>query len=410
MTDTEKTARHEIPAFELPTLPPEVIEDPYPFYEFLRQQPPVEVSGNLWFISRFDDVEFVALHSDIFSSARGHAFVQAVLGSRLFSADPPEHTRHRKIALAGFSARRTAIAMEDRIGEITNELIDSFIDDGRVEFVREFAAPLPIRVIAEILGLPSTEWKTFRHWAETLVLPLIEMGQGRNFEGETREVWEENIREYESYFIPELEDRLAHPRDDVLSAMFAADVGDESPPSVAEVLSLVSHLIIAGHETTTQLLGSGLFLTLTVPDLYQQLRSTPALIPKAVEEFLRLQSPVQNLFRVTTRDVEVGGITIPEGAMVVASWASANRDERQFSDPDTLDLERDEAVTHMAFGKGIHHCIGAPLARVEARIAFTELLERLPEPRLASGQSFSHRHDVGMIFRGFEELWIEWAK
>jgi cytochrome P450 len=410
MTETPEVRRHEIPVFEMPSLPPEVIEDPYPFYEALRQQPPVEVANNLWFVARFDDVEFVALHHEIFSSERGHAFAAAAIGTVLFSADPPAHTRHRKIALAGFSARRTAIAMEQRIREITNELIDSFFAQGRIDFVSAFAAPLPVRVIAECLGLPSSEYATFQRWADNLVLPLIEMGQGRNFEGDVRDAWEKNIEEYQGYFVPQLEERLANPRDDVMSAMLTADVGAESPPSVEEVLHLVSHLIIAGHETTTQLLGSGMYLILRVPGVYEQLRTTPALIPKAVEEILRLESPVQNLFRVATRDVEVGGVTIPEGAFVVASWASANRDEAHFRErPATLDLEREDAVTHMAFGKGIHHCIGAPLARVEANIAFTQLLERLPSPRIPDEQEFRHRQDVGMIFRGFEELWVEWG-
>lgn len=392
--------------YELPSVPDEVLEEPYSFYTMLRDMPPTEIASNVWILTRFEDVEWAALHPDLFSSEGGNSWAEGAIGTILFAADPPDHTRHRKIATQAFSARRTAVQQEARIREVVNGLIDDFIDLGRVDIVDAFATPLPTRIIAEILGMGGEAGAQFKVWADGLLRPLIVYASTGEFPDTERAAWKANYGEVSAYFRALLDERRANPRDDVLSTMLGADV--DPAPTDDEVLSLVTHLIIAGHETTTNMLGSGVYLLAQLPEMQERLRANPELMPGAVEEILRLESPVGNLFRTTNQDVEIGGVVIPGGSMVVLSWASANRDPSHFENADQLDPERTNAAAHMSFGKGIHACLGAALARTEGRIAFEELLRRTDRIRLATEPE--HRKDSGMVFRGFQHLEIAFDK
>ena len=392
--------------YELPSVPDEVLEEPFSFYETLRDMPPTEIATNMWFLSRYEDVEWASLHPALFSSEGGNKWAEGAIGTILFAADPPDHTRHRKIAVHAFSARRTATQQEGRIREVVRELIDEFVDAGHADIGAAFATPLPTRIIAEILGMGAEAGAVFKRWADGLLRPLIVYASTGEFSEDERVIWKANYEEVAKFFRTMIAERRAAPTDDVLSAMICAEV--EPPPTDEEVLSLVTHLIIAGHETTTNMLGSGVYLLAQFPDVQAQLRAHPELMSGAVEEMLRLESPVQNLFRTTNEDVEIGGVTIPGGSMVILSWASANRDSGHFENPDAMDPERDNAAAHLSFGKGIHACLGAALARTEGRIAFEELLLRLDNIQLA-GESV-HRKDSGMVFRGFQKLDITFDK
>lgn len=394
--------------YELPMVPDEVLEEPFLFYGQLRESPPMEISKNLWILTRIEDVEWAALHPELLSSSGGNRWAQGAIGEILFAADPPDHTRHRKITLHAFSARRTAIEQEPRIVEIVTELIDGFIDDGVVDIAEELAVPLPTRIVAEILGMGREEGVLFKRWADGLLRPLIMYASTGEFSDEERAAWQENHQEVDEYFRAKLAERRAHPEDDVLTAMLNADV--EPAPSDDEVLSLVMHLIIAGHETTTNMLASAALLMARMPEVQDRLRAHPELINGAIEEILRLESPVQNLFRTTNCDIEVGGAKIPVGSMVVLSWASANRDPSHFSHPEEFDPERENAAAHLAFGKGIHSCLGAALARTEGRVALAEVLRRMDNIRVAPGYEPMHRYDSGMVFRGLEHLQITFDK
>lgn len=408
MTETTDTTVGAVPIreYELPSVPDEVLEEPFSFYTMLRDMPPTEIASNMWILTRFEDVEWAALHPEMFSSAGGNSWAEGAIGNILFAADPPDHTRHRKIATQAFSARRTAVQQEARIREVVNELIDDFIDLGRVDIVEAFANPLPTRIIAEILGMGGDAGAQFKVWADGLLRPLIVFASTGEFSDAERELWKANYEEVAAYFHALLDERRANPRDDVLSTMLGADI--DPPPTDDEVLSLVTHLIIAGHETTTNMLGSGVYLLAQLPEVQDRLRANPELMPGAVEEILRLESPVQNLFRTTNQDVEVGGVVIPGGSMVVLSWASANRDPSHFENSEQFDPKRTNAAAHMSFGKGIHACLGAALARTEGRIAFEELLRRTDRIHLAAQPE--HRKDSGVVFRGFQHLEIEFDK
>lgn len=408
MTKTAQNTVGAVPIreYELPSVPDEVLEAPFAFYTALRDMPPTEIAANMWFLSRYEDVEWAALHPELFSSAGGNKWAEGAIGNILFAADPPDHTRHRKIATHAFSARRTATEQEPRIREVVSELIDGFIDEGRVDIGEVFATPLPTRIIAEILGMGTDAGPLFKRWADGLLRPLIVYASTGEFSDQERESWKANYDEVARYFRDLLAERRENPRDDVLTAMLTAPI--EPPPTDDEVLSLVTHLIIAGHETTTNMLGSGVYLLAQFPEVQDRLRSQPELMAGAVEEMLRLESPVQNLFRTTNQDIEVGGVVIPGGSMVVLSWASANRDPSHFGTPDVLDPESSNAAAHMAFGKGIHACLGAALARTEGRVAFEELLRRTVNIRLA-GEPV-HRKDSGMVFRGFQQLEVTFDK
>ncbi len=398
-------------------LAPETVENPYPFYRAMREHAPVyQVPGAGFFIiSRYADILAALNNEEVFSSrqppgvdinpspevmeiyAQGFPPVDTLLTN-----DPPAHTRYRVLVTKAFSARRVA-TLEPKVREIAAELADKFARHGKVELMHEFAIGLPLTVIADALGVPREDMDKFKRWSDDSVAPLGGMISPQRQIECTR-----SIVEFQHYFAAKLDERRDAPRDDLLTDLLNARLEGTKPLDTAEMLSILQQLLVAGNETTTNLIGSAMMLLLRHPDQMRALIDDPSLIANFVEEALRMESPVQGLFRVTKEDAELGGIVIPKMSRVVVMYASGNRDDAQFPDADRFDIRRANARTHLAFGQGVHFCIGAALARLEARLAFETLLSRLKNIRLAAGNDFAHT--PSFILRGLKELQLEFDR
>lgn len=341
--------------------------DPYATYAELREHDPVshQEAFNAWTISRYDDVSYVLKNPQLFSSsALGMGMgVSASQSRSIIGTDPPEHTKMRNLVNRAFTPRMVA-DMEPRIREIARELLDRVIETGEMDVVADLAIPLPVTVIAELLGVDSGRREEFKRWSDSMITPPADrtLDSSQNFE------------EFAACFGQAIEERRREPRSDLISAVVAAEEGDlKLTPN--EVLAFVALLLLAGNETTTNLIGNAMLALFDHPEQLAAVHADPSLVPNMVEEALRYDSPVQFLFRSATSDVELSGTTIPKGAGVVPIYASGNRDERRFPKAHQFDITRNTSG-HLAFGMGVHFCLGAPLARLEARVAFEELFAR----------------------------------
>ena len=397
-------------------LSPENVADPYPFYRAMRHHAPVyQVPGAGFFIvSRYADILHVLSHPEIFSSrqppgvfdTRPPDDVMEILSQgyppmeTLLTNDPPAHSRFRALVNKAFSARRVA-TLEPKIRRIANELVDSFIGDGKVELVSQFAIGLPLTVIADALGVAHSDMDDFKRWSDDAVAPLGGMiGHQRQLECARSQI------EFQRYFEARLEERKSAPRDDLTTDLLNARLEGARPLDFAEILNILYQLLVAGNETTTNLISSAMMLLMRNPDQMRLVIEDPSLVANMIEEALRLESPVQSLFRLTKAASEIAGVKIPEGARLAVMYASGNRDEAEFPDPDRFDVRRANARTHLGFGQGEHFCIGAALARLEARVAFETLLSRIPAIRLADGKN-DFAHTPSFILRGLRELHLE---
>jgi cytochrome P450 len=303
--------------------------------------------------------------------------------STLVNANPPRHTRYRKLANKLFSARRTADAMEGRMLEIVKDLIDDF-PPGEVEFVSAFAVPFPIRVIADVLGFPEAEYPTFKRWTDSAMVGIAGGVPIERLVAAARD-----LVEFQNFLLDIVDQRRRAPSDDVVGFLANATVeedGENRRLTNEETIGLGLHLLTGGGETTTNLLGSLALRIVTEPGLLARLGEDPDLAPSVIEETLRLDSPFQALFRRTRRETELGGVTIPAEAKVLVVFGAANRDEAQFADSESFCPER-ASRSHIAFGFGTHFCLGAPLTRREAVLATQALVTRLPGLRLREGSS-----------------------
>lgn len=315
------------------------------------------------------------------------------LTRNMLDVDEPDHRRLRTLVQTAFTPRRIA-GIAVRIEELADELLDRAGARGEIDLVADFALPIPTTIIAELLGVPAEDRHRFHRWSSRIVAA-------------DRSPWAA-VRAipaglaFVRYLRRLLAARRAEDRDDLLGALVRAEAGGERL-SEDELLAMVFLLIVAGHETTVSLIGNGALALLDHPDEKARLAADPALLEPAVEELLRFAGPlVLATERYASDDLEVAGVTIPRGELVYVALASANRDERQFPDPDRLDLAR-EPNRHLAFGHGIHFCLGAPLARLEARIAFGRLLARFPDFRLAADRD-RLRWTGGLVLRGVQAL------
>jgi len=377
--------------------------DPYPAYAALRRHAPVyrvEQTG-AYAVSRYDDVAFVLRNPELFSSSAmqttlmnggllgdggvGMSAADAVrvgeilqtlpvpiadvLASRfLIASDPPVHGRMRGLVNRGFTPRRIT-GLEPRVREIARASLDAVGGKPELELVREFSIPLPVTVIAELLGVEPERTEDFKRWSDAAVAGAT--GTARAL----RPVAVlEAFSELSHYITGVIEARRAAPRDDLISTLTRAEQG-ETPLKPIDVVMFTLLLLVAGNETTTNLLGNTMLALTEHPEQLERARRDPALVPSLVEEALRYCGPIQFLYRQATRDVELAGVRIPAGSLVMPLLASANRDESQFEDPERFDVSRN-AQGHLAFGLGIHFCLGASLARLEARVALEELLAR----------------------------------
>ncbi len=339
------------------------LRDEFPVYQSKQQ------GQQFYTLSRFDDVLRAAHDPDTFSSD-GTDPVEGLMPMIVFM-DPPRHDELRALVSRAFTPRRVA-ELEPRVREITRGLIDDFANRGAVDIVPSLAAPLPSLVIAKMIGVPDDYVERFRSWSEQLI-EFHDPADGS-----------EHITNIYTLFVELLDARRRERQDDLMSALLDAEI-DGRRLSDEELLGFCFILIVGGNDTTTSLIGNGVDLLARHPQQRASLVRDPALLANAIEEMLRLEPPAQVLFRRTTREVELHGVTIPAGAAVNLVWAAANLDEREFDDPERFDVSR-KIDRHLAFGHGLHCCLGASLARLEARVAFEELLARIPEYDVVSAE------------------------
>jgi cytochrome P450 len=348
--------------------------DPFPWYRQMRAQSPVayDEQRGLWGVFLYGDVQRVLSDYAIFSSQRGPREFRAQaarhpLGASLINTDPPRHRQLRTLVNQAFTPRAVA-RLEPRIREIVDTLLDAVLDQGRMDVVNDLAYPLPVIVIAEMLGIPAEDREQFKCWSDAVVSGASAQPADREQAGQLR-------MDMGMYFLRVLEERRRQPQDDLISALLAAEVEGERLNEI-ELLGFCMLLLVAGNETTTNLLSNAILCFDEAPEVYSRMRAEPDLLSGAIEEVLRFRSPVQAMERVTAVETEVSGVRIPADERVVAYIGSANRDEAQFPDADRFDIAR-TPNRHLAFGHGLHFCLGAPLARLEARIALAAMLERL---------------------------------
>lgn len=415
---------------------PEFRCNPYRFYEQLREHDPIHWDAEMgfWVFSRFDDI--AALYTDErFSRAQGlmrgferlaksdqqvaepvyHSFSQT-----MFYADPPYHTHLRGPVNYAFTPRRVE-RLRPYVQMVVNELLDAAQVKGQMDIISDVAYPMPVMVIAELLGLPASDRARFKQWSDDLFAIL------GTVQHKTRKLLEraaQSLAEMTEYVRDLSRKRRAEPQGDLLSGLLAmaddAELSCPYPHSSAsrgtgelfreqeasstlteeELVANINILLSTGHETTTHLIGNGLLALMQNPDQTQLLKGRPELLPSAIEEILRYDNPVQITYRSALEDAEIGGRIIRKGDLVNTILGSANRDPRRFTDPDRFDITRNEG-RHLSFGLGIHFCIGAPLVRLEAEIAFETVLRRFPNISLATDDLQWQEH---LIFRGLKSL------
>jgi cytochrome P450 len=307
--------------------------------------------------------------------------------------DPPQHRKLRTLVSQAFTPRVVA-DLEPRIAELTTQLLDRAGD--RFDLVDALAYPLPVIVIAELLGVPTADRALFRRWADALFAQEIDPDESLRDAGERALVAvAPTMHEMNAYFLDHIRSRRAHPGHDLTSKLVQAEVDGERLAD-EEIIGFVGLLLIAGHITTTATLGNSVVCFQEHPDAVAEVRADPTLLPGAIEEVLRVRTPFPRLARMTTVDTEVGGVPIPAGQVVLPWLTAANRDERVFAEPGRFDVHR-TPNPHLAFGHGIHFCLGAPLARLEARVALRLVLERYRDIAVAAGEQVEHRNPWTMV-------------
>ena len=410
-------------------LDPETLECPYPFYEALHAEAPVHPipEMGLVVVSTFDLLREVVHDPATYSSAMptGPADLpgmgrepedaeMAELRAKtarsgaptLLAADPPWHARYRSLVNKALSARRVA-GMEGYVREIVTDLIDGFIDDGKADFTSQFADELPMAVIADQIGVPRSDLRDFKKRAD-LAIGGIERTIPPE---EERDVLRAGL-EMQEYFLMRAEERRRDPKDDILTTLATAELETDDgsrPLNDAEILSIIQQLQVAGKETTAHLIGSAMLLFIENPEQLAKVRERPELIGNMTEEALRVESPVRALFRTTTRETTLGGVTLPAKTTLMLIYGAANRDECEFAEAARFDVERENARNQLAFSAGPHYCIGAALARLEIRVAFEEVLRRMTNFRLDPDHP-APRHEPSYILRGLRELHILFDK
>ena len=378
-------------------LSPALRANPYSVYEELRLKDPVHRMRlqNAWVLTDYADVDMVLRDNRRFGNA-GREFGY-ILQVSMLDLDPPEHTRIRGLVSHGFTPRSVA-ALEPRIRETVEGLLGNVEGKDQFDLIADLAFPLPVIVIAEMLGVPPEDREQFNGWSNIVSLivdPLLGDRQITQVQHAVDEVF--------SYFEAVAEERRRDPRDDLVSALVTAEVEGQRLERDDLLVNLLL-VLVAGNETTRNLIGNGTLALLRNPDQLQRLLDDPALLNGAIDELLRFDSPVQLDSRVAREPVELGGKRIAPGQRVICILGAANRDPQAFPEADMLDVGR-AAGNHLAFGRGIHYCLGAPLARLEARVAFETLLPRLDNLRLAE----EPRYRDQVTLRGLESLWLEAA-
>ncbi|MDQ0756597.1 cytochrome P450 [Arthrobacter sp. B3I4] len=374
--------------------------DPFPHYHRMREAAPVfhdEPSGS-WHVFRYDDVQRALSEHATFSSRMGGddpSGTGQLFAASLITTDPPRHRQLRSLVTQAFTPKAVD-ALAPRISSLTGELLDAISARGTADLIKELAYPLPVIVISELLGIPAEDRDRFKRWSDAIV--------SQSQAGSVNADHEATNLEMTGYFLALIEQRRKRPGEDLISSLLGAEI-DGQKLTVPELLGFCSLLLVAGNETTTNLIGNAVLCFTEKPGTIERLLRQPALLPGAIEEVLRFRSPVQSMYRVTVADTVLGGTRIPAGAPLVAWIGSANRDERQFERPDEFDADRGQN-RHLAFGHGVHFCLGAPLARLEARTALEAILSRLPGLDLVPGTELE-RMDSTIVY-GVKALPVNW--
>ncbi len=406
-----------------------VVQCPYPHYREMRDEAPVlELDGTMFgrpderifAVSRYDDVKRILHDPTTFSSRFGTpAFKPSpeLLArlreagkdgwpnvSTMLTEDPPSHTRYRRLVSMAFTPRRVAL-LEPAIRRICAALVDGFGRAPRVDFLAQFAVPLPVAAVATILEVPDTHRDEFKKWADSSVAAI-----GKPISDDERVAAERDIVEQQRYFASEIEARRSSPRDDFLTDLLRAELLpdddiDGGPLTMAEMLSIIRQIQVAGSETTTSLLADLMVLLAERPDQWDHLKADPERATVVVEEGLRWASPNQGLYRIVTADTEVAGTPIPKGSTVWVMYGSADHDDRVFADPEEFDPDRDGVRNHLAFGHGIHFCLGAALARLEAVVALQALAAHVDTISVVDRDAL--RYGSSFILRGLEHLELD---
>jgi cytochrome P450 PksS len=368
---------------------PDFKADPFPFYAHLRLDQPVHRTslpgvGAVWLVTRYDDAAAVlsdprfvkdtqnALTADQMARLPKRTPALSLINQDMLSQDPPNHTRLRALVGKAFTPRLVE-RLRPRIQQLAAESLDRIAPLGKADLIEDYAFPIPITVIAELLGVPVEDRDRFRSWSNAFISAPPT--------AESIERLASAVEDYVEYFRRLFELRRREPQDDLISALVRVEQ-DGDRLSEPELFSMASLMLIAGHETTVNLIGNGTLALLQHPDQLERLRREPELIRSAIEELLRHSGPVEAATeRYAAEDIEIGGVTIRRGELVHVMLSSANRDGSRFVDPDEVDLTRDTRQ-HLAFGHGIHYCVGAPLARLEGQVAIGALIQRFPSLRL----------------------------
>ena len=404
----------ELPLEQTTPLSPEVLACPHQYNERLRAEAPVHRCPHtgIFFVSDYNTVCAIARDHETFSNKFGQAMrpmnevdpeIAAIQAQgyapvdTMLTEDPPVHRRYRGLVNQAFTARRVA-TLEPDIRRICNELIDKILAKGECEFFAEFAEPVPLIVIAEQLGVPLSDYELFKTWSDAFVAQLSGMAS-KEQQLEAAKL----IVQFQHYFAERLEERRANPQDDIISDIVHAEFEDETPLNTEEMLSILQQLLVAGNETTASSIAEGVLLWIQHPDQFAKLKANPDLVDNLVEEVLRLSTPTANMWRVATKDTEIQGVPVPAGSMVQIRFSSANRDEAKYPDPHTFDVERDNAKSNIAFGHGVHMCVGASLARKEMNVAFRCLLERIESFELLCDES-ELEYPPNVLLRGVAKL------
>ncbi len=389
----------QITADQLST--PDVIANPYPWYHELREQSPLNyeflpagaVSGinepvRAWALMRYADVYGALRNHDTFAS--NHSLAGKVVPRlALIHDDPPRHTRFRHLVNKAFTLKRIE-ALKPWITTVVNELVDEMATSQETEFMHAYAIPLPVKVIARMLGIPGEDYVRFKLWSDTFLA----------FSSMTPAERTKSNQEMMAYFGQMAAARRTQAAEDLITALVEANVDGEFLAD-AEIIGFCMLALIAGNETTTNLIGNMLGILVDRPDLWQQLRADRSLVDRVIEETLRIESPFQRLSRITTCDTELSGVAIPQGSLVTIYYGAANRDPAEFPNPDEFRLDRD-LRNHVAFGMGIHYCLGAPLARAEASITLNTLLDRFP--LIERGREPALRQTTSLMVYGYQQL------
>ncbi|WP_405089799.1 cytochrome P450 [Micromonospora sp. NBC_01392] len=384
--------------------------DPYPTFARLRTQRPVCPVGSprfdSWLITRFDDARAALtdprLSKDLYGPDRHFLRIfgpnSEGLNRNMLNSDPPEHTRLRRVVSQAFAPRRIE-ALRPRVATVVDSLLDKIVPHGEADLMRDFAIPLPMTVICELLGVPPADHDRVLDWTQV----IRTSGSTRRPPEEERAAVQEAQAQLHDYLTELVRAKRGDPADDIIGALARA-VDRDRTLSEAELVTTTFLLLFAGHQTTADFLGNAVLALLTHPEQLALLRSTPRLLPTAIEELLRFDGPLPVASpRITTEDVEYQGVRIPRGSIVGVAINAANHDPAHFADPDRLDLRRVRGP-HLGFGHGVHYCLGVSLARMEALLALSALLRRLPGLRLAVPLAEVRRLPAASPFRGLLEL------